>query len=310
MVSRKHKTPPKRFAGSAKTVPRSDTLPGTGKKTAPAAHPEPHAAPAKKNSRSSSVTPLPGPASKQTQNKINRTSLPVVHKPVPLAAPSRHVWAPPQLPFARDIPSLYNETYLRMIPRGPHYIFSFWEIGGADLEKVQRTGDAGEGQGSPQPVLRLYTVGRKPGKKAGQEVRRIGDIHVPPGAHSHYVRVPESGLTYRMDLGIVTSAGTFVPVCRSNETATPCGRVGTVIEGRQNPGSWTRTGKLIDFSLLSGKMVAEADRGQPLLLIDEDDPFALEPCEDVSSPAFAAGKGSTSSWTCCSPSPQPRTPAQ
>lgn len=290
MASQKSKNKSKRFTGAVKTVPGSIIFPEAEKKATSAARHKPHEIIVKKNSQ-----PVP----------VIRPPLPVIKKTVPLSTPSRHAWAPPKLPFAREIPSLYNETYLRMIPRGPHHIFSFWEIGGEMLEKVKEISGGRAGEPDMKPVLRLYAVGPKQGKKAGPPMHRVGDISVPPGIHSHYIRVPESGLTYRIDLGVMTASGRFITLCQSNNAATPRARVQKATDtGNDNgrrPGDSGGIGtqKLIDFSLLSGKMIEEAGPGQGLLFMDQDEPLAVEPGSDTTP-----GQGATvSSWGFSFPAP-------
>lgn len=302
MASKQREKKSERFSGTDGTASRSNASgnQASEKSNAPAAHraySKPREAPVSREGNDKPVHPAPaaripfsqphettvkknkqpGPSA-PAGNDIKKPPSPAAQKQAPLRAPSRHAWAPPQLPFARDIPSLYHETYVRMIPRGPHHVFSFWEIGGDDIRKVK---DHPSGP-AEQPVLRLYAINHKGGKKAGagMTTQRIGNIAVPPGIRSHYVRVPESGLTYRMDLGIMTPSGRFISVCQSNEAATPRARVApakTTGTGRQNGPEETAIRKLIDFSLLSGRMIAEADRPSGTLFIDGDEPFAVEP---------------------------------
>jgi hypothetical protein len=178
---------------------------------------------------------------------------------------------------------MYHETYVRMIPRGPHHVFSFWEMGPDVLEKVK--GHHGGGETAAQPVLRLYSIGPDKGKKP----RRIGDIALSAGVQSHYVRVPESGRAYRLELGVMTQSGRFVPVCRSNETVTPRARVQKARDS-EHRGADTR--KLIDFSLLSGRSIAEADSDSGLLFSEDDGSLAVEPDSDL-----AGQRPTASSWS-------------
>jgi hypothetical protein len=290
MAPKQKKT--KRFTEAAKTASRlkASRNPASEKSKGPAihtTHSDPRATPIKKTDQAA-VTNAPV---NHTDDKANRPS---IKKHDPLSTHSHHAWASSQLPFARDIPSLYNETYLRMIPRGPHHIFSFWEIGGAELEKVKGISEGHAGEPAVQPVLRLYAVKSKSGKKSGPAgAHRIGDIAVPPGIQSHYIRVPESGLTYRIDLGVRTSSGRFITLCQSNEAATPRARVQLKNDGRHlNDREGIATQELIDFSLLSGKMIEEAGRDPESLFMDKDGPLSVEPCHDA-----APGQGSTiSSW--------------
>lgn len=205
-------------------------------------------------------------------------------KPARPAPHSRHTWSPPRLPFAHEIPSMYHETYVRMIPRGPHHVFSFWEMTPEDFEKVKGTGGEDPGKSAGQPVMRLYSIGPDKGKKP----RRIGDVSIMAGVHSHYVQVPESGRRYRAELGVMTQSGRFIPVCRSNEAVTPRARVKKTAENGKIAGD---ARKLIDFSLLSGRMIAEADRDSETLFTEDDGLFAVEAGDEGATP-----RTTISSW--------------
>jgi hypothetical protein len=110
---------------------------------------------------------------------------------------------PPQSVRVHDLPALYHETYLRVIPRDPWRLFSFWEIA--------------EGTSVPvgAPLLRLYETDSE---------KIMGDYTVRKGARSQYIEVPEPGRRYRLEYGIA-AADRYVPLCSSNEITAPAGRV-------------------------------------------------------------------------------------
>jgi hypothetical protein len=103
----------------------------------------------------------------------------------------------------------------------------------------------------------------------------------------------------------MTASGRFIALCQSNNAATPRARVQKATDtGNDNvrrPGSrkGIATPKLIDFSLLSGKMIGEAGLDQGLLFMNQDEPLAVEPGSDITP-----GQGTTvSSWGSSSPAP-------
>jgi hypothetical protein len=217
---------------------------------------------------------------------------------------SKHSRAPLGLPFSNDIPSLYNETYLRMIPRDPYHVFSFWEIAGDDLKKNPVVSPYGVGDSvPPQQVLRLYSLGAP---KSGSGERRLDDIAVSPGTTSRYVCVPESGRSYKMELGFVTSSDGYVTLCQSNEVAMPEARVGKASLNEtlsQSGPTVIATQKLIDFSLCSGKVIQESgnrprpDQEPPV--INKSDQAAVGRPNAADEPSIVAQplKGTTvSSW--------------
>jgi hypothetical protein len=262
----------------------------------------------------------PPPVSARHSSDQNGT----IHKSVAPPPPvlSRHTGAPPHRPFTSEIPSLYHETYLRTIPRGPHHIFSFWELG---PEALQKAGEASPGltdNAAAQPVLRLYSI--DPGGKRDPSVRCVGDIPLAPETRSLYIRVPESGRTYRLDIGVMTSSGRYLTLCQSNDAATPRARVQDVrvqdarahtnprAAGRRSTGS-ADTRKLIDFSLRSGKTVAETEDDRRPVFTEFDEVFAVEP-ENGADPqaGLRAGQGkpTASSWNVHPPLPAENSPQQ
>lgn len=140
---------------------------------------------------------------------------------------------PPRRPVRYALPAMYNETYLRVLPRDPYRLFSFWEI----------TGEVHEDAASPA-ILRLYEVSGRSGDRKRDE-KPVGDIAVRNRIHSQYIRVPEPGLRYRLEYGI-SPAGRFVPLCSSNEVTMPAARIQAPKGGRK--GVRADTKKLIDFS--------------------------------------------------------------
>jgi hypothetical protein len=111
--------------------------------------------------------------------------------------PDRPGRATPHKAIAHDLPALYHETYLRVIPRDPWQLFSFWEIA--------------EGSSVPggAPLLRLYETDTGNGDKI------IGDYAVGKGTRSQYIRMPRPGRRYRLEYGVATS-DRFLPLCSSN----------------------------------------------------------------------------------------------
>jgi hypothetical protein len=113
--------------------------------------------------------------------------------------------AAPYKAIAHDLPALYHETYLRVIPRDPLRLFSFWEIASPP---------APDGT----PFLRLYETDTGKGDKI------IGDFAVGKNARSQYIRVPCPGRRYRVEYGI-SASDRFLPLCSSNSVEGPAGQI-------------------------------------------------------------------------------------
>ena len=146
---------------------------------------------------------------------------------------------------------MYNETYLRVMPRDPYHLFTFWEISPDKFERAKKTvPDFSET--TTRQLLRLYEV---TAQGAGRRHDRpLDDIAVEEGKYSRYIRVPQPGCSYRIDYGLAASSGAFVPLCHSREVAMPAARVHEAISEK-----WVRadTGKLSDFSVRSGTIRAD-----------------------------------------------------
>jgi hypothetical protein len=106
----------------------------------------------------------------------------------------------PRKAIAHDLPARYHETYIRLIARDPHLLFSFWETARIP---------AGE------PRLRLYET---------DSGTVVGDHPVERGARSRYIRAPEAGRRYRVEYG-TGGRDRFMRLCSSNEVATPAGHM-------------------------------------------------------------------------------------
>lgn len=119
------------------------------------------------------------------------------------ASPSvtQYFQTPPPLSKAVELPALYNETYLRVIPRDPDVLFAFWETSGGP---------------DGTPFLRLYET------EWGNSEKFIGYYAVEKGTCSRYIRVPAPGRRYRLEFG-VGSPGRFKPMFSSCEVAVPAG---------------------------------------------------------------------------------------
>jgi len=156
-------------------------------------------------------------------------------EPQPYQTPLRNA-------IAHELPALYHETYLRVLPRDPWRLFSFWEISADTFKTIEKKYPAS----TYSPLLRLYGTDEKP----------MGDYIVEKGTHSQYIRVPESGRRYRLEYGIA-SPDRFIPLCSSNEVSVPPAQVR---ETKGKKDGRARTEALIDFSARS-LMVAAAPHG-------------------------------------------------
>ncbi|HUI93570.1 MAG TPA: DUF4912 domain-containing protein [Chitinivibrionales bacterium] len=179
----------------------------------------------------------------------------------------------PKYFFTTEIPNEYNETYMRVIPRDPEWLFLYWEISSPTLEKVKkRMGVAFE---SSKKILRLYFA------HADQYVDREIDAF----ANNWYVRVPEPGMTYYAECGFLTADGRYFAAVRSNVAVAP--RYGMSPDTDQDWVSAT-TGELIRLS--TGRRLTFLGASEKRFGEEEEKENAVEMGEFF-SPAAGSGSG-------------------
>jgi hypothetical protein len=124
----------------------------------------------------------------------------------------------PRYFFNTDIPDSYNETYMRAIPRDPQWLFAYWEI--CDATRKELRGKMGESAfTSGKRILRLLDITDI--SYDGSNAQRFIDIEINEFANNWYVQVPESGRSYVLELGLLTTTGRFYLVTKSNIVTVP-----------------------------------------------------------------------------------------
>jgi hypothetical protein len=166
---------------------------------------------------------------------------------------------PPISPVGHELPALYHETYLRVLPQDPYRLFSFWEV------------DASTAGTASPPLLRLYET------DSNAQEKKIGDFIVEKGTHSQYVRVPRPGHRYRLEYGSAPS-GRFVPLCSSNDVTVPAARIRELVGKVKGP-TRLHTEKLTDFSVRA-MTVAAAPEGS---VMDAMETNVAAPCHTLTS---------------------------
>jgi hypothetical protein len=136
-----------------------------------------------------------------------------------LGASARKIQASgPRYFFNTEIPDSYNETYMRAMPRDPQWLFAYWEI--SEATRKQLRSKMGESAfSSAKRILRLLDVTDL--AYDGSNAERYNDIEINESANNWYVQVPESGRTYVLELGLLTTDGKFFLATRSNTVGIP-----------------------------------------------------------------------------------------
>jgi hypothetical protein len=184
----------------------------------------------------------------------------------------------PYLPFSREIPLMYNESYVRVMPRDPGHIFAFWERGGAPGSKAAEPASADPAPKQYRQVLRVYEVVRS--RRGEQAARFVGDIPLEKKVYSQYIRIPQSGGTYRVEIGECDLSGRFTAWVASNDVAMPDARIHEEAPHRSMRAD---TAKLVEISARSAT-VSPVRSGTA----DGSDILSVEP-EKASSCAAPAG---------------------
>jgi uncharacterized protein len=110
-----------------------------------------------------------------------------------------------------------NLDRCRLMVRDPHCVHAYWEVTEESVERLT-TELAGEFSES-RPILRVHGIpisGDPDEPPAG-----FFDVDLAADATSAYVDVPRPNRGYRVDVGVVTAQGLFIPLASSNTVITP-----------------------------------------------------------------------------------------
>jgi hypothetical protein len=221
---------------------------------------------------------------------LKKSSLTVAPHTSSFHAVPRTAGASP-IPFAREIPTMYHETYIRIMPQNARHLFSFWEMAPAAIKKIKKTNP--EYSQSSASMLRVFEV-----LQAGtprEEHRPAGDFPLEKGVGSRYISVPEPGRTYRAELGFRSPSGEFVSICGSRAVTFPPGRIQ---KGEAAPGGTTDTEALLRQSLRGTSLRAfDAGASPGGSVTGAIDPLLRSPCSSPVKlpPGPAAPDGSSAS---------------
>lgn len=116
------------------------------------------------------------------------------------------------------IPATYGVDRLVLMPKDPHWLFSYWEITSSLNDTMRATyGDLWE-QG--RMVLRLFDL----------DSGNSHDIHIDIVTDTWYLPVDNADQLYRVELGRLLADGTFVSLLHSNTVRTPRDSISSVID--------------------------------------------------------------------------------
>lgn len=116
-----------------------------------------------------------------------------------------------------NLPAVYNNTKVTLIPRDPYWIHAYWEIAPQALDALKNKFGA-EIDGAAY-TLRMYDVSCI--NFDGNNAHHWFDIDFSPPANNWYVSLWRDNMSYCAEIGLRTSAGKFHVLARSNFVTTP-----------------------------------------------------------------------------------------
>jgi hypothetical protein len=197
-----------RLASSAKAAKKSTPKKSPAKKAAAKKK-----APARKRLASSAAKKRPAkkPATKKSVAKKALPAPPPPRRPKSFAAPETargYGFAE----GAPELPETYGEDRLTLMVKDPDYLFAYWEITPARLAEAVKAKRAGADY---REAMRLNWDAR------GLFEANYALLPVSFSARRWYLRVPHSGLPYRLELGWLGSQGHFISLLDSNVSDSP-----------------------------------------------------------------------------------------
>jgi hypothetical protein len=131
-----------------------------------------------------------------------------------MQTPDRH-----ELNAGWTIPHTYGIDRLALLPRDPHWLFSYWELTPVLAQKMkEQYHHWREGRF----VLRVYNLNTSASK----------DLDISENVDNWYFSVEDADCEYRVEIGRVLSDGQFVSMLQSNTVRTPRDCISSVIDPR------------------------------------------------------------------------------
>lgn len=125
------------------------------------------------------------------------------------------------------LPNGYGDNRIVILPRDPHWFFSYWEYTAEAIEAARNAvGETWWDSGTW--VLRVYDV--TDGSPDDLTHASFFDVAVSAEARQWYVRLDKSGRAVIVELGRRLTDGRFIALFRSNLIRLPVGRVSDKID--------------------------------------------------------------------------------
>lgn len=123
----------------------------------------------------------------------------------------------PAMEDAGDLPAAYGQDRIGVLVRDPWTLFVHWEL--TPRTRITALRQLGADAEGTREVLRVVDVSdTTTGDLAGS---RGTEVDIPPGADSRYVPVDAPDRRYRIELGLRTAQGRFLPLLSTHGATTP-----------------------------------------------------------------------------------------
>jgi len=127
-----------------------------------------------------------------------------------------------------EFPAGYGDNRIVVMVRDPYWIYAYWEINSKKIQEIRS--ELGIRFDQAKQILRVYDTSNW----------TFFDIQVSGGAGNWYINVGRPNTSYCVDIGYLTSDGTFICAARSNIVTTPRDRLSEVIDEQWMIPDWER----------------------------------------------------------------------
>lgn len=143
--------------------------------------------------------------------------------PPPLTPPPGNGRPSPRATLGAPLamPERYGRDYAALMVRDPYWLHAYWEVTPGSIEALRHR--LGREWDDHRWVMRVmaFPPGVEPAGAEEGNGEDCHDIDLPYGSSSWYVNVARPDHTYRIAIGVLTRAGVFHALVRSNAVRTP-----------------------------------------------------------------------------------------
>jgi len=132
-----------------------------------------------------------------------------------IESPVGRIEPPQPVEEYRELPPSYGDTKLIALVRDPEWVFAYWEI--SDTTRAEF--NIPKGKHNKEMAFRVYDATGI--QFDGTNAVSWFDVPINDYAVSWYLKLPESGRTYIIDLGVYSDDGIFRTIARSNPVMLP-----------------------------------------------------------------------------------------